>query len=210
MRLSLLARLVHALVHALALALPGRRALSCRPPPHAPHPRYSHPPPPLLHLLAHSPFPPAQLLVHACAIPAHSQADCRAPQAGAGPPQPTALAPAQRAVCDRFAQLQVRPRHPFAPSHACPAASARPLLGECRLVAGVPGCPQAPQSAPLAARRSRSRIYAHVAATPCAGLAAALRRRHARSPSARSTSSTRCPCPSAPACSCLRSTAVGL
>ena len=28
MRLSLLARLVHALVHALALALPGRRVLS--------------------------------------------------------------------------------------------------------------------------------------------------------------------------------------
>ena len=101
-------------------------------PPHAPHPRYSHPPPLLLHLLAHSPFPPVQLLVHACAVPAHSQADCRAPRAGAGPPQPTALAPVQRAVCDRFAQLQVRPRHPFAPSHACPAASAHPPLGECR------------------------------------------------------------------------------
>ena len=27
------------------------------------------------------------------------------------------MVPAQRAVCDRFAQLQVRPQHPFAPSH---------------------------------------------------------------------------------------------
>ena len=31
MRLSRLARRVHALVHALARALPGRRALPCRP-----------------------------------------------------------------------------------------------------------------------------------------------------------------------------------
>ena len=139
-----------------------------------------------------------QLLVDACATPARSPADCRAPRAGADPPLPTARAPAQRAVCDRSAPLQARPRHPFAPSHACPAASAHLPPGECRLAVGELVCPQAPQSAPLAARRSRSRIYAHVAATPCAGLAATLRRRHARSPSARSISSTRRPCPSSP------------
>ena len=124
------------------LVPPGRRTLSCRPPPHAPHPRHSHPPPLLLHLLAHSPFPPVQLLVDACATPARSPADCRAPRAGADPPLPTARAPAQRAVCDRSAPLQARPRHPSAPSHACPAASAHPPPGECRLAVGELVCPR--------------------------------------------------------------------